>query len=214
MDRTLTANPGPPRQEGPSPVRDATVFDRAAPRERAAAPPAPGNLIRGRYRLEELLGAGAMGQVWKATDLLLEEARDPRPHVAIKLLSHDMQRHKDAYVALQREARKASLLAHPNIATVFTFDVDPEGGQAFIAMELLDGAPLDALIRAEPGGIAIQRALDLIRGLASGLAYAHTRGIVHCDFKPGNAFATGDANRASHGIAATNRWPSGRGLPR
>ena len=89
-----------------------------------------------------------MGQVWKAKDLLLEEARDPRPHVAIKLLTRDMQRHQDAYVALQREARKASSLAHPNIATVYTFDVDPGTGQAFIAMELLDGMPLDILIRA------------------------------------------------------------------
>jgi serine/threonine protein kinase len=132
-----------------------------------------------------------MGQVWKALDLLLEEARDPHPHVAIKLLSRDMQRYRDAYVALQREARKASSLAHPNIATVFTFDVDPGSGQAFIAMELLDGMPLDALIRAEPGGIEPERALGIIRGLAAGLAYAHTRGIVHCDFKPGNAFVTG-----------------------
>ena len=162
-----------------------------------------GNLIRGRYRLEQLLGAGAMGQVWKAKDLLLEEARDPRPHVAIKLLSRDMQRHQDAYVALQREARKASSLAHPNIATVYTFDVDPDTGQAFIAMELLDGMPLDALIRAEPGGIAPERARGIIRGLAAGLAYAHTRGIVHCDFKPGNAFATreGAAKILDFGIA-------------
>jgi serine/threonine protein kinase len=179
-----------------------------------------GNVIRDRYRLEELLGAGAMGEVWKAKDLLLEAAHDPRPHVAIKLLSHDMQRHRDAYVALQREARKASSLAHPNIATVFTFDVDPSTGQAFIAMELLDGMPLDALIRAEPDGIELARARGIIRGLASGLAYAHTRGIVHCDFKPGNAFATcegvakildfGIARLASEADRAADAFDAGR----
>jgi len=219
MDRTRTANPAAPGQDRPTHARDATVVDSAS-RESAPAPARVGDLIRGRYRLEELLGAGAMGQVWKARDLLLEEARDPRPHVAIKLLSREMQRHKDAHVALQREARKASLLAHPNIATVFTFDVDPDSGQAFIAMELLDGVPLDVLIRAERGGIATERALGLIRGLAAGLAYAHTRGIVHCDFKPGNAFATGDgvakildfgiARLASEAERAADAFDAGR----
>jgi hypothetical protein len=217
MDRTRTANPAAPGQDAPA--RDATIADNA-PADRAAGASSLGDLIRGRYRLEELLGAGAMGQVWKARDLLLEEAGDPRPHVAIKLLSGAMQRHKDAYVALQREARKASSLAHPNIATVFTFDVDPDSGQAFIAMELLDGVPLDALIRAEPGGVATGRALGLIRGLAAGLAYAHTRGIVHCDFKPGNAFATGDgvakildfgiARLASEADRAADTFDAGR----
>ena len=202
MDRTRTANPAGRDAAAPTVAGGAPAAGTAVP---GGAPVAAGtgNLIRGRYRLEQLLGAGAMGQVWKAKDLLLEEARDPRPHVAIKLLSRDMQRHQDAYVALQREARKASSLAHPNIATVYTFDVDPGTGQAFIAMELLDGMPLDALIRAEPGGIAPERARGIIRGLAAGLAYAHTRGIVHCDFKPGNAFATreGAAKILDFGIA-------------
>jgi serine/threonine protein kinase len=143
-----------------------------------------------------------MGQVWKAKDLLLEEARDPRPHVAIKLLTHDMQRRQDAYVALQREARKASSLAHPNIATVYTFDVDP--GRSGLYRH--GASRRDAAGRpdpAEPGGIARERALGIVRGLAAGLAYAHQRGIVHCDFKPGNAFATleGEAKILDFGIA-------------
>jgi serine/threonine protein kinase len=203
VDRTRTANPAGSDAAVPAVARDATTAQTAAPGSATAAAASPGSLIRGRYRLEQLLGAGAMGQVWKAKDLLLEEARDPRPHVAIKLLTHDMQRRQDANVALQREARKASSLAHPNIATVYTFDVDPGTGQAFIAMELLDGMPLDVLIRAEPGGIARERALGIVRGLAAGLAYAHQRGIVHCDFKPGNAFATleGAAKILDFGIA-------------
>lgn len=181
-DITRTAGPGATNPAAPSPPAPTA----------AGASIAAGTVIRGRYRLELLLGAGAMGQVWKAKDLLLEEARDPRPHVAIKLLSRDMQRRHDAYVALQREAGKARSLAHPNIATVYTFDVDPGSNLAFIAMELLDGHPIDQLIRAAPSGVERERALALIRGLASGLAYAHRRGIVHCDFKPGNAYAARD----------------------
>jgi hypothetical protein len=187
-----------------SPLPDADALRRETP---ASPGIATGSVVRDRYRLESLIGAGAMGQVWKARDLLLEEAHDPRPFVAIKLLSRDMQRHEDAYVALQREAGKARALAHPNIATVFTFDVDPGSGLAFIAMELLSGKPLDQLIREEPGGVPRERALAMIRGLASGLAYAHARGIVHCDFKPGNAFATSDgvAKILDFGIARLAR---------
>ncbi len=182
----------------------------AAGPARAAQEPATiakGQVIRDRYRLDVLLGAGAMGQVWKAQDLLLLEARDPRPDVAIKLLSRDMQRHRDAYVALQREAGKARSLAHPNVATVFNFDVDPGSGLAFIAMELMDGVALDRMIREAAGPLPRERALGLIRGLAAGLAYAHARGIVHCDFKPGNAFATseGIAKIMDFGIARLAR---------
>ncbi len=168
---------------------------------------APGTVVRDRYRLESLIGAGTMGQVWKAKDLLVEATRDPRPFVAIKLLSRDMQRVEDGMVALEREAGRARVLAHPNIATVFTFDVDPHSGLAFIAMELLSGKPLDELIREEPDGVPRERALAMIRGLAAGLAHAHARGIVHCDFKPGNAFATADgtAKILDFGIARLAR---------
>jgi serine/threonine protein kinase len=179
----------------PADPRDASTQLRRAPTELGIAPgdaaePLQGDVIHERYRLESLLGAGAMGQVWKAKDLLLEKARDPRPHVALKLLSRDFAQHEDALVAMQREAGKAQELAHPNIVTVFIFGVDPRSNQAYIAMELLEGKPLDVLLRESPQGLGRERALGIIRGLASGLAYAHDKGIVHCDFKPGNAFIT------------------------
>jgi len=189
---------------GPRTIGNEGPAQRAIPVSSALA---PGTVIRDRYRLESLIGAGTMGQVWKAKDLLLEAARDPRPFVAIKLLSRDMQTVEDAMVALEREAGRARGLAHPNIATVFTFDVDPDSGLAFIAMELLSGKPLDQLIRDEPDGVPRERALAMVRGLAAGLAYAHARGIVHCDFKPGNAYATADgtAKILDFGIARLAR---------
>jgi serine/threonine protein kinase len=152
----------------------------------------PGLVIREKYRLVELIGRGGMGQVWKALDLVREEARDPHPWVAIKLLSPDFESHPDAFVSLQREATKSQQLAHPHIATVHDFDVDRVAGRAFMSMELLEGEPLDRYIAAAPDGRPRAEMMPLIKGLAAGLAYAHSQDIVHSDFKPGNVFLTGD----------------------
>jgi serine/threonine protein kinase len=170
--------------------------------------PAPslveGYRLRGRYLLESLIGQGAMGQVWRAKDLLGEEARDRTPHVAVKVLNSSFEGHPDAFVAMHREASRAQKLAHPNIVTVYVFDRDEATGRAFIAMELLEGKPLDRLIRdAGPGGTPRVEALPLIRGMVDGLAYAHRKGIVHSDFKPANVFVTreGVAKILDFGIA-------------
>lgn len=215
MEGTRDVTPGdrdPQATTAASPAATELPAGEAAARQTGAASAtsaaiAAGRVLRERYRLERPLGGGAMGEVWHARDLLLVEARDPKPDVALKVLSRTMQTHRDAHVALQREAGKARSLAHPNIATVFTFDVDPASGLAFIAMELLEGTPLDQLVRAHPDGVPHERALPMIRGLAAGLAYAHTRGIVHCDFKPGNAFVTreGAAKILDFGIARLAR---------
>jgi serine/threonine protein kinase len=216
MERTRDVIPGdrdPQATTAASPAATRLAPAGEAAARHSGAPPATsaaivsGRVLRERYRLELRLGGGAMGEVWHARDLLLVEARDPKPDVALKVLSRNMQAHRDAQVALQREAGKARSLAHPNIATVFTFDVDPASGLAFIAMELLDGMPLDQLVREHPDGMPRERALPMIRGLAAGLAYAHTRGVVHCDFKPGNAFVTreGTAKILDFGIARLAR---------
>lgn len=151
----------------------------------------PGTCLRERYVLETAIGQGAMGQVWKAKDLLSEEARDRNPYVAIKVLLADIERHPQSFAAMHREASRTQKLAHPNIVTVYTLDRDDRTGRAFIAMELLDGEPLDQVIgrqRDQPG--TPQELWPIIKGLAEGLAYAHRRGIVHADFKPGNVFLT------------------------
>ena len=94
-------------------------------------------------------------------------------------------------MALQREARKAQTLAHPNVVTVFDFDRD--GPTVFMTMELLRGRSLDVVIREVRGtGVGRKAAMPIIRGVAEGLAYAHRKGIVHSDLKPGNVFVLED----------------------
>lgn len=152
---------------------------------------APGAVIKERFLLQEQIGCGGMGIVFSAIDRRKTEAHDPNPWVAIKILNADFARHPHALIALQREARKAQTLAHPNVATVFDFDRD--GDAVFMSMELLRGRSLDAVVREASGaGIGREAALPIIRGIAEGLAYAHRKGIVHSDLKPGNVFLLED----------------------
>jgi hypothetical protein len=151
----------------------------------------PGSVIKKRFVLETLLGKGGMGIVFGAIDRRKEEARDPNPRVALKVLNADFQRHPQAFMALQREARKAQTLAHPNVVTVFDFDRDGEA--VYMTMELLQGRSLDSMTRDARGkGMKREIALPVIRGIAEGLAYAHRKGIVHSDLKPGNVFVSDD----------------------
>jgi len=167
---------------------------RIAPRaERAPAPSselAPGAVVRDRFVIESVLGRGGMGVVYRAKDKRKEEMRDSDPYVALKVLGGDFARQERMMMALQREARKAQSLAHPSIATVYDFDRD--GDRVFITMEVLEGAPLNRVIEEHPQGLPKARALKAIRGLSLGLAYAHNKGIVHSDFKPGNVFLSAD----------------------
>ena len=154
-----------------------------------AAPLGPGSVIKDRFVLEEELGRGGMGVVFKARDLRKEEAQDRNPYVAIKLLNDEFRRHPESLKALQRESRKAQHLAHANVVTVYDFDRD--GANVFMVMELLEGESLDRIIRDnEETGLPIERALRLTRGLCRAMAYAHEQGVVHSDFKPANAFLT------------------------
>jgi serine/threonine protein kinase len=168
-------------------------------------PVGPRSLINQRFLLEERLGEGGMGVVYKALDRNKVVAEDPRPHVAIKILNEAFRKHPTAFVALQREARKAQELSHPNIVTVHDFDVDEtRDGLAYMTMELLDGQELSELIEANRfGGLESEIALSYIADLATALAYAHEKGFVHCDFKPGNVFVTrhGDVKIFDFGIA-------------
>ena len=147
-----------------------------------------GTIIKDRFELLELVGEGGMGMVFRALDRRKVEAQDRNPYLAIKILNEQFKRHPESLKALQREARKAQDLAHPNIVTVFDFD--REGSTVFMTMEYLDGESLKEIIKKNPQGIAPERALSYIEGMCHGLSYAHAKGIVHSDFKPGNVFVT------------------------
>jgi hypothetical protein len=149
----------------------------------------PGAVIKERFVLEQRLGEGGMGVVFKARDLRKEEARDRDPFVAIKFLSSEFRRHPEAFMALQRESRRAQALAHPNVVTVHDFDRD--GTLIYMTMEFLEGEPLDRFIQRHPQGLRFKEAWPIVEGCARALAYAHEEGVVHADFKPGNVFVAG-----------------------
>src|SRR6202011_2298857 len=144
------------------PGGDTTAFQH--PNAQQGIPFGQGYRLRGRYELDEMIGQGAMGQVWRAKDLLAEEALDRNPYVAVKVLNSDFEARPDAFIALHREATRAQKLAHPNIVTVYVFDRDEESGRAFVAMELLEGRPLDRVIRqGGAGGLSREQAMPIIR---------------------------------------------------
>lgn len=148
-----------------------------------------GTTLKNRFVLEQMIARGGMGVVYKARDLRKEEARDRNPYVAMKVLSDDFKDHPDALISLQREARKAQQLTHPNIVNVYDFDRD--GDVVFMTMEYLQGESIEDLIkRIRPNGLPVKEALNIIRSMALALAHAHEHRTVHSDFKPGNVFIT------------------------
>jgi serine/threonine protein kinase len=155
----------------------------------------PGVVIHDRFVLEERLGAGGMGVVFKARDTYRESAQDRDPYVALKFLNSELRGEPLLLMAFEREARKHMTLAHPNILTVHDFINTSGDSLAFLFMELLKGEPLDRLIERHPDGVPIEVALPLIEGAAAALKHAHAQGVIHSDFKPGNVFAV-DSTRA------------------
>ena len=156
----------------------------------------PGVVIKDRFVLDKVLGSGGMGKVFAARDLIKVEAQDKNPNLAMKVLTEDFGQHPEAFIALQREASRQQKLAHPNIATVYDFDrIARDSNQVFITMEMMVGQPLDRFIKKvvrPKKGLPFDEAFDIVSQLGAALSYAHQRGIVHSDFKPGNAFYCDD----------------------
>jgi len=162
-------------------------------------------VLKQRFVLEERLGSGGMGTVYRARDLRKVEARDKNPYVAIKVLNNDFRAHPDAFIALQREASKSQAIAHPNIVSIFDFDKD--GDIPYMTMELLEGKELSDLIKEYPNGLPDSILWPALEGICAGLKRAHDAGIIHADFKPGNVFVTkqGVAKVLDFGIARAVR---------
>ena len=138
----------------------------------------PGLLLGDRYRLDGRIAAGGMGEVWRATDLVLE-----RP-VAVKLLRPGYNEHQDNLARFRAEARHAGSLSHPGITQVYDYRETNPPYPPYLVMELVDGPSLARLL--DGGPVDARRTMDLIAQAAAALQAAHAAGLVHRDIKPGN----------------------------
>ncbi len=165
-------------------------------------PAGPGSVLRERFRLEEEVARGAMGVVYRATDLMKLDAGAADPQVAVKLVSPDIAGDSQALRSFQNEFVSTQHLSHPNIIRVFELDRDAE--QYFITMEWLEGQSLASLLDNSQGS-ALQptQTYAIIEQLCDALVYAHEHNVVHADVKPGNVFLldSGEVKLIDFGIA-------------
>jgi eukaryotic-like serine/threonine-protein kinase len=132
------------------------------------------------YRIVDKIGAGGMGEVYRATDAKL--GRD----VALKVLPAGMARDPERLQRFQREARSVAALNHPHIVTIYS--VEEDDGVHFLTMELVEGLSLDHLIPSN--GLSVAQVVEIASALADAIAAAHEKGIVHRDLKPANLMVT------------------------
>ncbi len=174
-----------PRPDSPSPPRGSSTprWTRASdPLARPGERFAPGTVLGGRYRIVGLLGRGGMGEVYRADDLKLEQP------VALKFLPRALEGDPERLERLYGEVRMARQVSHPAVCRVW--DVGEAEGQHFLSMEFVDGENLASLLR-RIGRLPQDKALDIARQVAAGLAAAHEKGVLHRDLKPANVMLDG-----------------------
>ncbi len=164
----------------------------------------------GSYEILGLLGAGGMGEVWKARDTRLGR------EVAIKVLPADFLEDEERKARFEREARALASLNHPGIAAIYSFEEIPGSpgspGRHLLVMELIRGRPLSELI--EPGGLPLKKILDWAIPIGDALAAAHAHGVVHRDLKPANIMVTdeGRPKILDFGLARVSAPPASPSL--
>jgi eukaryotic-like serine/threonine-protein kinase len=161
--------------------------------------PRVGVTLSGRYRLQRLIATGGMGQVWEAVDSRLGR------RVAVKVLKQEFSSDPEFVERFRAEARTVAMLNHPGIATVYDYgetDMDGEGRTAYLVMELVNGEPLNSVLK-RTGRLSLRHSLDMLEQTGRALQVAHTAGLVHRDVKPGNILITptGQVKLTDFGIA-------------
>lgn len=140
-----------------------------------------GEILAGKYRLERLLGRGAVGFVYRAQNTLIGRT------VAIKLLRPEHATDDTVVARFLREARAANMVRHPNVVDVLDIGQDDEG-VPFIVEEFLEGEDLASYVKNQGGRLAPARALDILIPVAEAVGFAHSKGVVHRDLKPENVY--------------------------
>ena len=165
------------------------------PRE-AEAQFAPGTIVAARYRIASILGSGGMGEVYRADDTKLGQ------QVALKFLPPQLERDAVLLERLHDEVRLGRLIAHPNVCRIY--DIVEWEGAHFLAMEYVDGEDLQRLLH-RIGRLSPDKAVDIARDIAAGLAAAHAKAILHRDLKPANVMidSHGHARIMDFGLALT-----------
>lgn len=137
-----------------------------------------GTILAGRYEIQQVIGGGGMGLVYKARHVMMNRI------VAIKMLHHHLTNSPEALKRFQLEAQAASCLSLPNILTIYDFGVSDEG-QPFMVMDYLEGTSLADVLDQEKR-LSVQRSLNIFIQCCAGLAHAHQKGVLHRDLKPSN----------------------------
>lgn len=161
--------------------------------------PRVGVTLSGRYRLQRLIATGGMGQVWEAVDNRLGR------RVAVKVLKQEFSQDPEFIERFRAEARTTAMLNHPGIAAVHDYgesQLDGEGRTAYLVMELVNGEPLNSVLK-RTGRLSLRHALDMLEQTGRALQVAHAAGLVHRDVKPGNILITptGQVKITDFGIA-------------
>ncbi|MBY0387426.1 MAG: serine/threonine protein kinase [Mycobacterium pseudokansasii] len=161
--------------------------------------PRVGMTLSGRYRLQRLIATGGMGQVWEAVDSRLGR------RVAVKVLKNEFSSDPEFIERFRAEARTTAMLNHPGIAAVHDYgesQMDGEGRTAYLVMELVNGEPLNSVLK-RTGRLSLRHALDMLEQTGRALQVAHAAGLVHRDVKPGNILITptGQVKITDFGIA-------------